>query len=146
MFASLGAYGHLYPMMPLALACADAGHEVVIATGKPFLDRLPLPTVPGYPTDLELDWAIQEARRRHPDLHGVEFSMAMFADVTAEQVAPTMIEQCERIRPDLVIFEGNEYRRRRRCECLGNSGGHVRDRVDELRLRHAASSHRWLPA
>ena len=61
MFASLGAYGHLYPMMPLALACADAGHEVVIATGQPFLDRLPLPTVPGYPASLELDWAIQEA-------------------------------------------------------------------------------------
>ncbi|HEU4908508.1 MAG TPA: hypothetical protein VFT17_06570 [Propionibacteriaceae bacterium] len=29
MFASLGAYGHLYPMMPLALACAAAGHETV---------------------------------------------------------------------------------------------------------------------
>ena len=106
MFASLGAYGHLYPMMPLALACAAAGQEVVIATGEPFLERLPLPTVPGYPVTLELDWAVQEARRRHPDLHGGEFSMAMFADVTAEQVAPTMIEQCERIRPDLVIFEG----------------------------------------
>ena len=31
--------------------------------------------------------------------------MAMFADVTAEHVAPTMIEQCERMRPDLVIYE-----------------------------------------
>lgn len=49
MFASLGAYGHVYPMMPLALAFADAGHEVV---------------------------------------------------------TPTMIAQCERIRPDLMIFEG----------------------------------------
>jgi UDP:flavonoid glycosyltransferase YjiC (YdhE family) len=105
-FASLGAYGHLYPMMPLALACADAGHEVVIATGQPFLGRLPLPTVPGNPDTLELDWSIQEARRRHPDLHGQELSMAMFADVAAEQIAPIMIEQCERIRPDLVIFEG----------------------------------------
>jgi UDP:flavonoid glycosyltransferase YjiC (YdhE family) len=105
MFASLGAYGHLYPMMPLALACADAGHEAVIASGSPFLGRLPLPTVPGYPPNLELDWAIQEARRRHPDLHDQDFSMAMFADVTAESVAPTMIEQCERVRPDLVIYE-----------------------------------------
>jgi hypothetical protein len=106
MFASLAAYGHLYPMMPLAFACADAGHEVLIATGPPFLERLPLPTVPGYPPDLELDWAIEETRRRHPDLHDQDFSMAMFADVTAESVAPTMIEQCERMRPDLVIFEG----------------------------------------
>ena len=92
-------------MMPLALACADSGHEPVIATGPPFVGRLPLPTVPGYPPDLELDWAIQEARRRHPDLHDQDFSMAMFADVTAESVAPTMIEQCERVRPDLVIYE-----------------------------------------
>jgi UDP:flavonoid glycosyltransferase YjiC (YdhE family) len=106
MFASLGAYGHLYPMMPLALACADAGHEVVIATGKPFHERLPLPTVPGYPPTFEVDWAIQETRRRHPDLQGRQLSMAMFADVSAEHVAPTMITQCERIQPDLVVFEG----------------------------------------
>jgi Erythromycin biosynthesis protein CIII-like, C-terminal domain/Erythromycin biosynthesis protein CIII-like, N-terminal domain len=106
MFASLGAYGHLYPMMPLALACAAAGNETVIAVGPPFLGRLPLPTVPGYPPELELDWAIQEARRRHPDLHDQEFSMAMFADVTAESVAPTMIKQCEQMPPDLVVYEG----------------------------------------
>src|SRR5688572_19506735 len=105
MFASLGAYGHLYPMMPLALALANAGHEAVIASGPPFLGRLPLPTVAGYPADVELDWAIQEARRRHPELHDQDFSMAMFADVTAEAVAPTMIEQCERLRADLVIYE-----------------------------------------
>lgn len=66
MFASLGAYGHRYPMFPLALACADAGHEAMIATGPPFLGQLPLPTVSGYPPHLELDWAIQEARRVIP--------------------------------------------------------------------------------
>jgi hypothetical protein len=82
MFASLGAYGHLHPMMPLALACGDAGHKAVIASGPPFLGRLPLPTVPGYPPSLELDGAIQEPRRRHPDPHDQDFSMAMFADVT----------------------------------------------------------------
>ena len=76
MFASLGAYGHLYPMMPLALASAASGHQTVIATGPPFLGRLPLPTIPGYPPELELDWAIQEARRRHPEFHDQEFSMA----------------------------------------------------------------------
>jgi UDP:flavonoid glycosyltransferase YjiC (YdhE family) len=106
MFASLGAYGHLYPMMPLALACAAAGHETVIAVGPPFLGRLPLPTVPGYPLTMELDWAVQETRRRHPDLHGEDFGMTMFADVTAETVAQTMIEQCQRMSPDLVIYEG----------------------------------------
>src|SRR5512132_3755127 len=52
MFASLGAYGHLYPMMPLAIACADAGQEVVIATGKPFLERLPVRPSPATRTVL----------------------------------------------------------------------------------------------
>ena len=146
MFASLGAYGHLYPMMPLALACADAGHEVVIATGKPFLDRLPLPTVPGYPTNLELDWAIQEAKRRHPDLQGVEFSMAMFADVTAEQVAPTMIEQCERMRPDLVIFEGMNTGAGVAASVLGIPAATYAIALMSCCLRHAASRHSWLSA
>jgi UDP:flavonoid glycosyltransferase YjiC (YdhE family) len=98
MFASLGAYGHLYPMMPLALACADSGHEPVIATGPPFVGRLPLTTVPGYPPPT-LSWI---GRSRKPD---DAISMAMFADVAAESVAPTMIEQCERVRPDLVVYE-----------------------------------------
>jgi UDP:flavonoid glycosyltransferase YjiC (YdhE family) len=106
MFASLGAYGHLYPMMPLALACAAAGHETVIGIGPPFLGRLPLPTVTGYPPELELEWVVQETRRRHPDLHDREFSMAMFGDVAAENVGPTMIKQCEQMRPDLVVYEG----------------------------------------
>jgi UDP:flavonoid glycosyltransferase YjiC (YdhE family) len=104
--ASLGAYGHLYPMMPLALACSEAGHEVTIAVGEPFLGRLPLPTVPCYPPHHDLDSTTEETRRRHPDLQGVDLSRAMFADVTAGEVIPTLIEHCTADRPDLIIFEG----------------------------------------
>ena len=43
-FAALPAYGHLYPLMPLALATAAAGHRVTVATGAHFVDALPLPT------------------------------------------------------------------------------------------------------
>jgi hypothetical protein len=144
MFASLGAYGHLYPMMPLALACAEADHEVVIATGEPFLQRLSLTTVPGYPQHLELDWVIRESRRRHPDLHADEFILATFADVLAEKVAPTMIEQCQRLRPDLVIYEG--YRRGRGSQCVGHSRRRVRDRTDDHVLHRLAFDDGRLPA
>ncbi len=105
MFASLGAYGHLYPMMPLASACADAGHDVVIATGEPFLGRLPFATVPAYPSSLTLQGTIRETRRRHR-LHGEAFTTAMFAEVAPEVTAPSMLEQCDLIEPDLVVFEG----------------------------------------
>jgi hypothetical protein len=125
-------------MMPLALACAAAGHETVIAVGPPFLGRLALPTVPGYPPELELDWAIQEARRRHPDLHDQEFSMAMFADVTAESVAPTMIKQCEQMRPDLMVYEGMDAGAGGAASAR-DSGCRVRDCAGKLRLQPAAS-------
>jgi UDP:flavonoid glycosyltransferase YjiC (YdhE family) len=105
LFASLGAYGHLYPMMPLALAAQDADHEVLLATGDPFLTRLPLPTVPAY-TGMRLEDAIAEARERHPDATGVDLSIAMFADVAAEATTPTLLEVCGRFEPDLVVYEG----------------------------------------
>ncbi len=104
LFASLGAYGHLYPMMPLALAAAEAGHDVLVATGDPFLEHLPLPTVPAY-IGLGLDDAVAETRRRHPDVAGEELSIVMFADVTAGHIAPIMIESLQRYEPDLLVFE-----------------------------------------
>ena len=104
--ASLGAYGHLYPMVPLALACAAAGHDVVVATGPPFLGRLPVRSVPGYPGSLGLDSAFAEAARRHPGLSGPDLAFAMFADVGSEQVTPTMVQVLRDERPDLVVYEG----------------------------------------
>ena len=35
LFSSLPAHGHAYPLIPLALAARDAGHEVLFATGEP---------------------------------------------------------------------------------------------------------------
>src|SRR6266704_1599756 len=69
-FAAMPAYGHLYPLMPLALAAADTGHEVVVATGAPFLGRLPLPTVSGFEPEatLTLSGVEDEVHRRYPEL------------------------------------------------------------------------------
>ena len=104
-FAALGAYGHLFPMLPLAMACQDAGHDVVVATGAPFLDRLPVRTVPGLPAEVDLAWAEQEVRRRHPDLHGFEATLAMFGDVTAGATIATMLEVLVAERADLLVTD-----------------------------------------
>jgi len=104
-FASLPAFGHLYPMMPLALACADAGHDVVVAAGQPFLDRLPIPTVAGVPAGFDLQSSIQETMRRHPGTAGRELALTLFADTTAEFVSETLLTVFERARPDLVVYE-----------------------------------------
>ncbi|ATY16119.1 glycosyltransferase [Amycolatopsis sp. AA4] len=36
LFTSLASYGHVYPLLPLASAARDAGHEVVFATASDF--------------------------------------------------------------------------------------------------------------
>lgn len=36
LFAAVGAYGHLYPVMPMALVARAAGHEVAVATNEGF--------------------------------------------------------------------------------------------------------------
>ena len=86
-------------------ACCDAGHDVVVATGAPFLDRLPVRTVPGLPAEVDLAWAEHEVRRRHPDLHGFEATLAMFGDVTAGATVTTMLEVLDTERADLLITE-----------------------------------------
>lgn len=48
LFSCLPAYGHLQPMIPLAIACRDAGHDVLVATGPDLMAR---------PAELGLDAA-----------------------------------------------------------------------------------------
>ena len=40
LFSSRPAFGHVYPLMPLALAARDAGHNVTFATTGVFPNRL----------------------------------------------------------------------------------------------------------
>jgi UDP-N-acetylglucosamine:LPS N-acetylglucosamine transferase len=103
--AAISAYGHLYPLMPLALACADAGHEVTVAVGPPFLGRLPLPTIAQQPPEFGLDTAFSETARRNPGLRGFDFMIGLFADVISEAVTGTLLPALEETRPDLVIYE-----------------------------------------
>lgn len=42
LFSSLASHGHTFPLIPLALAARDAGHEVVFATGEDLLPSLHL--------------------------------------------------------------------------------------------------------
>ncbi len=110
-FAAMPAYGHLYPLMPLALAAADAGHEVVVATGAPFLGRLPLPTVSGFEPEatLTLSGVEDEVHRRYPELRAgfpatlVDFVTAMFGEVIAELVMPAVRDAL--VGADVLVYE-----------------------------------------
>lgn len=76
-----------------------------MAAGPPFLGRLPLPTIPQQPPELDIDTAFSETKRRHPDFHGDELVTGFFADVTAEAVSGVLLPALEEYRPDLLIYE-----------------------------------------
>ena len=117
-FAAIPAYGHIYPLMPLAGALRTAGHDVTLATGRPFLGVLDVDTVPAFPEHATLSWAEEETKRAHPDLRGREFGIAMFGDITANTTAAMLLDLWERRRPDLVVLES------------GNVGAAVAAHVD----------------
>jgi UDP:flavonoid glycosyltransferase YjiC (YdhE family) len=104
-FAGLPAYGHLYPMLPLAQACVAAGHDVTVATGERFLDSLPVPTAPGIMAGVGLHEVEQETAGNHPTLAGADFAVYMFGETTARLVEPELRALFERDRPDLVVHE-----------------------------------------
>ncbi|MFL6142021.1 MAG: glycosyltransferase [Labedaea sp.] len=112
-FASPPAYGHLYPLLPLALAAVEAGHEVTVATGAPFLDRLPVPTVPLLPAESTMPALRELTRHNHPELDTstidgiIEFGGRMFGHTLPRAVVPVLLDVLTRVRPDLVVYECN---------------------------------------
>lgn len=107
-FAASPAYGHLFPMLPLAEAVHRQGARVQVAVGPPFLDTLPLPTVRGTtldPTAVDVRaWTMHRypavaedmATRWVPAFFGVAHGLA-----TVEALRRAWGSE----RPDLVVFD-----------------------------------------
>jgi UDP:flavonoid glycosyltransferase YjiC (YdhE family) len=105
-FSALPGYGHVYPMLPLALACVDAGHEVTFATGEPFTGRLPVPTTHCIAPGTTMQEFEQEAVRRNPKpVHRLDIPATLFGEVAAAHVAAELIRAFQDDRPDLVVYE-----------------------------------------
>src|SRR6187431_1980172 len=77
LFASLGAVGHTYPLIPLAVAAREAGHEVHFAAGLEVHDAL----------------AANGLRPFRP------------ADAFYEFYAEDLEPELDRLKPDLVVHE-----------------------------------------
>ncbi|MCX6466771.1 MAG: glycosyltransferase [Pseudonocardiales bacterium] len=104
--------GHLLPLVPLAHALRDAGHEVHLAAGgevPPSATTLPVHDLaPGF----RLDRLAARVLSRHPlllarELRGVAGTdgvRPMFGAVNARLVGP-LLELAGRLRPDVVVHE-----------------------------------------
>ena len=108
LFSCRPAYGHLFPLVPLARAARDAGHEVVFATGPTFVDQVRELGFEAHPAGISVGEAETEARRRHGDAEIGTILITMFGDVLPRATLSDLTPLLPRIRPDLVVYEQSD--------------------------------------
>jgi UDP:flavonoid glycosyltransferase YjiC (YdhE family) len=123
LFTSLGSYGHTFPLVPLAVAARDAGHDVVFATSEDFLPQLTKAGLETAAAGLAIKDAFGQAfaeagppgPRRPPGEIPPEVLGPIVAKVFGElmpgRFMADLLPLFEHVRPDLVVSE------------TGNSGG-----------------------
>lgn len=106
MFSALPAYGHVFPLMPLAIACRDAGHEVAFATGQPFTDRLPVPTIALAVTQRDFDLANAEVTSQLKRGGAYEHTVAtMMARTVGEPMRAALSPVISTFKPHILVAE-----------------------------------------
>ena len=112
-FRAHPAYGHVYPMMPLAEAAQAAGHDVIFPIAPPFLDRL---RELGYRT-IESGVTMIEASRRRFDGRTLQFvvdgepNWDLYSELFAEaavHAATDLLRQLPELGVDLVVHEDTD--------------------------------------
>ncbi len=111
LFCVLPAYGHVYPLLPLALAFRDAGHEVEFATGDEFVPRLRQLGFTAHAVGMSLERGQELTLQADPALADVSpdekwrFGAAFFGSVLARDKSLGVMSLIERTAPDLVVYE-----------------------------------------
>ncbi|MFD4672068.1 glycosyltransferase [Lentzea sp. NPDC058450] len=110
LFSSLGSHGHVYPILPLAIAAREQGHDVLYAVDGGFhatVEKLGL-------TVVDAGISIWDAFRQANELHGTgEFRRDMlrqtavdaFGSLLPRAFVNDLEPVLERDKPDLVVFE-----------------------------------------
>ncbi|HWD06563.1 MAG TPA: glycosyltransferase [Amycolatopsis sp.] len=117
-FTSLAAHGHLYPLLPLAVAAREAGHDVTFATASEFRPTLEKAGL----TAVDVGCSIKDAfvaqfdgdvsrRGQLPPAELAEVIGRVFGRVLPDRFREGLSPLFERQRPDLVVYE------------VGNAGG-----------------------
>jgi UDP:flavonoid glycosyltransferase YjiC (YdhE family) len=118
------AVGHLQPLVPVARALSDAGHEVAVCSAASF--RTQVEAFGLEHIDAGLDWSISDPStwEAFPPMPppGPEFPawvVLTLADITTRRMVPDLLAIAARWKPDLIIREGMEIGGALAAERLG---------------------------
>lgn len=115
LFSSTWGYGHVFPMVPLAQACLEAGHEVLWASNEPTRPLLEEAGVPYVAAGLDTQAVLEVTRRNRSHVQPLppeERAAFAFPHMFGEWATPTMTAQLLPLasgwRPDVLIHEAAE--------------------------------------
>jgi UDP:flavonoid glycosyltransferase YjiC (YdhE family) len=114
LFTVQPSVGHLHPLVPVARALSEAGHDVAVCSSASFR-----PEVEAFGlTHLRagLDWLMsdQSTWAAFPPLpppgpEFAKFAVTTLADITTGRIVPDLMAIAREWRPDLIVREGMEY-------------------------------------
>ncbi|EOD66251.1 glycosyltransferase [Amycolatopsis vancoresmycina] len=106
LFTCRPAYGHLFPLLPLADAAKAAGHDVVFGTGDDFVAKVRDLGFEAHRAGIGIGEAETEAKRRHGEDAGfLDVGITMFAELLPRSLLDDLTPLLPVLRPDLVIHE-----------------------------------------
>ncbi len=114
----VAGYGHLHPLLPLAAALAQAGHEVAIATGPELRGRAEAAGFTAFDSGLDVSMAFERLPEQFPDgsyqrLEPEEILDWYVPHLFGEILAAAMLDDLEplvrRWRPDVVVHDSFEF-------------------------------------
>ena len=115
LFSSTSGYGHILPMLPLAHAVRDAGHDVLWATGADacrVVDGEGLQSAPAGLTGADLARVAGGMRQRAGLLEPTQRAAFMFPQMFGEAYTPAMVSDLLPLarawQPDLLVHEHGE--------------------------------------
>jgi UDP:flavonoid glycosyltransferase YjiC (YdhE family) len=146
LFTVQPAIGHLHPLVPVAEALRQAGHEVAFCSSASFR-----PDVEAFGFDYHdagLDWVTSDLSTwtafpempPPPDPAFPEFVVTVFADITTRAMVPDVLAIAEEWNPDVIVREVMEWSGYLAAELLGiphaSVGGNAYSGVDSPEVRY----------
>ncbi|MFE0027897.1 glycosyltransferase [Amycolatopsis sp. NPDC059021] len=153
-FTALGGYGHSFPLIPLAVAARDAGHDVSFATAQDFLPNIEKAGITSVAAGITMSEAFTEAAKevggdptQLPQEELFKVIGRVFGEFLPRAFATGLGPVFAEHRPDLVIYEtvnaGGAYAAKQAgIPCVGHTFGRMAefDLGEEIRARARATA------
>ncbi len=126
LFVSTFGHGHVFPLVPLALACQEAGHDVLWATNGPAVSLVELAGIRCVEAGLSgqaLATTVSGLRARAGQYAPADRAAFMFPTMFGETLSPPMaadlLPLARDFQPDLLVHEQGELASPLVAEVLG---------------------------